>query len=1259
MSNSVIGNEEYIILLKYFDGDVRKLDKAKVKSLNDGQFNGQEIEKVDKKILKTFAKIIKLKKENPTEYRKTKWSYPDWKDDEEEVFKRLKEKFPEEYKDEAELLEEEWEEEEEEELEEVKNIEEVYRSIIPQRKAFIEWVNDVFYKELLDNHKGLKDELAEINIYQYFVREYLSIETPFRGLLVYHGLGTGKTATSVITAEGLSKNMKIHTLLPASLETEYIKEVKSWGDVFFNIEKNNWVFYPIKEIKDNPRLREEIKNEYGITDKIIQSIYITTKNKLKKDLAAEGQLKQKLPELVKRLDESKGFFMPSKSINEEKRDVYVIDKIVLKQGETYGEKPIVMNKETKLLIEKQIDIMIKKKYNFIHYNGFPDVHKKNFDEYINVDLVDEDKKGLTNNQQMVKELYNKYQYNLQTHNIRTPFKDEVVIIDEVHNFVREILNDSAPAKVFYNWIIEAEDIKLIFLSGTPIINKPAEIAILYNMLRGKLHVFNFTVVSERDDEEVQQELRDHFYKEQSAIEQLYVKKNKGKLVISFTKNKTNFESIMEDKIVKTIKFGDNTFDELFDEIFQGLHKFFDKDLIVPRQSDVKELKTQDIKDGKSMKFDDDIDFNRKQKLFDIYDNDTSYDLSDNSNFVEYFLDDSFNIPPKKQVLLRRMLLGLTSYYPIDRSSIVNMPEVVNPDKMLEIYEDYTIVKKTNVIPCEMTSTQWSSYEAEYAKEKTKRLNAMRKKDLYGEDENSTFSIRTRQNSNIVYEDDTFRIEKDEQMKEDVYRQMTENDSFSYDGKLKLYSPKFYEILTNIKKFTKDDEMSTGKVLYYSDFRHDAGSEAFEKILIANGYEKFNSDEEDIDDLIETKSKKLRFTFLTGKESEQQKKINKESFNHKENIYGEYIQLILISSSGAEGISLFGVRQVHIMEPFWNYIRVDQVFGRAIRMRSHLDLPEDQRNVEQYLYLSFLPSGDTFDEVFRNMKLNNWSEVGDIEINEGEDINAKLLSNHKPVHKTITKIISMKKETKGRSIDQMLFDIMERKNKVSTKISNIIKESSVDCIQHTRDDIQLNEKCLRFSSKIKEEDSHFPGITSSELNKIDVKQFKSKFLYHIKPDIYVVIAKINDEQLFVYYQLEEKENPDDPDIRYIRENGTIIADYEPKKRIFGVYEDKNHELNEYLGSKLSVFKTMYGASDYIFENQIMKSIFPTLDEIETEENLLGHLIKYNVTERLFYSPIQKTQLMKFYDFNTYKLNDYNVEKVKPVILRNKTLYMSIN
>ena len=43
------------------------------------------------------------------------------------------------------------------------------------------------------------------------------------------------------------------------------------------------------------------------------------------------------------------------------------------------------------------------------------------------------------------------------------------------------------------------------------------------------------------------------------------------------------------------------------------------------------------------------------------------------------------------------------------------------------------------------------------------------------------------------------------------------------------------------------------------------------------------------------------------------------------------QIMIISSAGAEGISLKCVRQVHILEPYWNYVRLDQVLGRAIRM----------------------------------------------------------------------------------------------------------------------------------------------------------------------------------------------------------------------------------------------------------------------------------------------------------------------------------------
>ena len=108
---------------------------------------------------------------------------------------------------------------------------------------------------------------------------------------------------------------------------------------------------------------------------------------------------------------------------------------------------------------------------------------------------------------------------------------------------------------------------------------------------------------------------------------------------------------------------------------------------------------------------------------------------------------------------------------------------------------------------------------------------MRRKHLY-DDGNSTFNIRTRQNCNVVYDDDSFRVEGDEDKKEKTYKSMMENDSFSIDGNLQLYSPKFFEIMKNIEKFLDSDNNPTGKILYYSDFRHESGSEAFEKILLS-------------------------------------------------------------------------------------------------------------------------------------------------------------------------------------------------------------------------------------------------------------------------------------------------------------------------------------------------------------------------------------------------------------------------------------------
>ena len=59
---------------------------------------------------------------------------------------------------------------------------------------------------------------------------------------------------------------------------------------------------------------------------------------------------------------------------------------------------------------------------------------------------------------------------------------------------------------------------------------------------------------------------------------------------------------------------------------------------------------------------------------------------------------------------------------------------------------------------------------------------------------------------------------------------------------------------------------------------------------------------------------------------------------------------MITSSGAEGINLKNTRYVHIIEPYWHPVRVEQVIGRARRICSHQDLPLSERNVKVFIYL---------------------------------------------------------------------------------------------------------------------------------------------------------------------------------------------------------------------------------------------------------------------------------------------------------------------
>lgn len=64
-----------------------------------------------------------------------------------------------------------------------------------------------------------------------------------------------------------------------------------------------------------------------------------------------------------------------------------------------------------------------------------------------------------------------------------------------------------------------------------------------------------------------------------------------------------------------------------------------------------------------------------------------------------------------------------------------------------------------------------------------------------------------------------------------------------------------------------------------------------------------------------------------------------------------IDVLLLSSSGGEGLDLKNTRQIHIMEPHWNTAKIQQVIGRGIRYKSHESLPVAQRKVEVCYWIS--------------------------------------------------------------------------------------------------------------------------------------------------------------------------------------------------------------------------------------------------------------------------------------------------------------------
>ena len=299
-------------------------------------------------------------------------------------------------------------------------------------------------------------------------------------------------------------------------------------------------------------------------------------------------------------------------------------------------------------------------------------------------------------------------------------------------------------------------------------------------------------------------------------------------------------------------------------------------------------------------------------------------------------DDSFEYRAKHLCKFKEQIRGLVSYFS-------GAPPYVFPEM------------KIKYIKCEMSEFQYSAYKGVLRNEaRNIDLRSLKKEAIESVSVMklpNSFFIGTRFVSNVVYPN----------------RKVGEDGLKSFKGKkilknLDIYSCKFAKIMKKIDK-------ATGKVFVYSGFKEEGGIKSFTRVLETFGYKNYVKEGEGY----------YRFAVWSGDEDISLKEEIKNVYNQKNNLNGSKLKLLILSPAAKEGISLSGVRQAHILEPYWNLARLQQIIGRGSRFCSHKDLPEEKRNIKVYIYLATHPDEEeTVDEYINHLAYQKNKLVGEFE-----------------------------------------------------------------------------------------------------------------------------------------------------------------------------------------------------------------------------------------------------------------------------------------
>jgi superfamily II DNA or RNA helicase len=318
--------------------------------------------------------------------------------------------------------------------------------------------------------------------------------------------------------------------------------------------------------------------------------------------------------------------------------------------------------------------------------------------------------------------------------------------------------------------------------------------------------------------------------------------------------------------------------------------------------------------------------------------------------------------------------------------------------------------------------------------------------------------------------------------------------------LKYFSTKFYQALLDIESnlFVLNKKGSSRTGFVYSNLVK-IGIEIFQEILIQNGYLSFDENKNNYKiqenticyycgethkhhtDSSTHKFSPATFIVVTGQSSEESaeaipednKRIITNVFNNIDNKDGKNIKLILGSKVMNEGISLANISTVHILDVYFNFGRVDQVIGRAIRWCSHYKLMTEE---------------DPYPEV-----------------------------------KIFKYAVCMGKKSNELSTEEDLYFKAEKKYLLIKKVERVLKEVAIDCALNQqgnmfKEEIEFYDKCIKPSSKLLD-----VNIKSNEKNDKNICPSQCDFTdCLIKCHDTVLNAKYYDPKNNIYKKLSKME-----------------------------------------------------------------------------------------------------------------------------------------